>query len=261
MHTRRHRAKVLAKANLSPAHYDSSSVPTSDYISLPFINSYSVSGDSPPLNDSLSSAETVTNYDTVIPKEPASASAQPSPSLTNDPTSFLKSISYQAKVTDVDTTMLMFAQLITQNRQITPPIQVQTPNLIDPKSLSSAIGKMVEEEDIFVFLHRFEFEMTTRAIASQRWLTCFPSVLIGQFKEAYYNNASVCTSYEDMKIVLLNVGGYSITECLNFFPLKFRMSGNRSLLQWYNGWKYKFQVILDSLPFLVNCSDKLNDEM
>ncbi len=29
MHTRRHRAKVLAKANLSPAHSDSSSVPTS----------------------------------------------------------------------------------------------------------------------------------------------------------------------------------------------------------------------------------------
>ncbi len=220
-----------------------------------------MSGDSPPLNDSLTSAETVTNNDTVIPKEPASASAQPSPSLTNDPTSFLKSISDQAKVADVDPTMLMFAQLITQNRQITPPIQVQTPNLVDTKSLSSAIGKMVEGEDIFVFLHRFEFELTTRAIAPHRWLTCLPSVLIGQFKEAYYNNASVCTSYEDMKIVLLNVGGYSISECLNSFPLKFRMSGNRSLLQWYNGWKYKFQVILDSLPFLVNCSDKLIDEM
>ncbi len=72
---------------------------------------------------------------------------------------------------------------------------------------------------------------------------------------------AVCTTYDDMKLVLLNIGGYSVTECLNSFPLKFRNNGQKSLLQWYNHWRNKFQVILDSLPFLTNCSDKIIEEM
>ncbi len=115
---------------------------------------------------------------------------------------------------------------------------------------------MSEGEDIFVFLHRVEFELTSRAIPQHSWIKFLPSVLVGQYKEEYYNNVSTCTSFDDMKIVLLNLGGYSFSECLNSFPLKFRLGGHKTMLQWYNHWRYKFQVIMDCLPFLVNCTDQ-----
>ncbi len=64
-----------------------------------------------------------------------------------------------------------------------------------------------------------------------------------------------------MKLVLLNAVGYSITECLNSYPLKFRTGGTKSVIQWYNNWKYKFEVILGSLPFLLNFRDAVVSDM
>ncbi len=202
-------------------------------------------------NESFSSTTTTVPLDSVQSKD-ASPLATSCDKPGDDPTRLIKSISDKAKAADIDPTMFMFAQLLSKQSQPAAP----TPIPLDkPESLSSAIGKMTKGEDIFVFLHRFEFELSARTIPQHRWITYLPSVLSGFYKEAYYNKVAICTSYDNMKIVLLNIGGYSVSECLNLFSLKFRTGGQKTLLQWYNNWRYKFQIILDSLSFLVNCSD------
>ncbi len=67
--------------------------------------------------------------------------------------------------------------------------------------------------------------MKSNSVAQTQWLSCLPCVLSGVFSEAYYNNVTVCASYQDMRIVLLNTGGYSLAECLSSFPIKFRTNG------------------------------------
>ncbi len=62
---------------------------------------------------------------------------------------------------------------------------------------------------------------------------------------------AVCTTYDDMKLVLLNIGGYSVTECLNSFPLKFRNNCQKSLLQWYNHSRFNFCVCGTQVRFCV----------
>jgi len=185
-----------------------------------------------------------------------SEGATPSVSPIDESAEFLKSIQEKAKAVDMDPTLLMFAQLLTKQTTNTNPAQLVFDK---PDSLASAISRM--SEDVFVFLHRFEYELTRRRVHQNDWLSHLPSVLSGNYKEAYYNNVSVCTTYVEMKIVMLNIGGYSISECLNSYPLKFRASGHKSMLQWFNNWKYKFQVILESLPFLVHCNNKLIEDM
>ncbi len=53
-----------------------------------------------------------------------------------------------------------------------------------------------------------------------------------------------------MRTVLLNVGGYSLNDCLASLPVKFRQSGSKSVMQFYNNWKYKYSVMLSQLSFL-----------
>ncbi len=60
-----------------------------------------------------------------------------------------------------------------------------------------------------------------------------------------------------MRSILLNTGGYSYTDCLNSLPLKYRQNGSKSLLQWFNSWRYKFGVLLGNLPFLSKFPDAL----
>ncbi len=250
MYTRHQRAKALAMATQSPTHSENS---CSSLDSIPSLSSaHSVISGFSTSNESFSSTTTTVPLDSVQSKD-ASPLATSCYKPDDDPTLLIKSISDKAKAADIDPTMFMFAQLLSKQSQPAAP----TPIPLDkPESLSSSIGKMTEGEDIFVFLHRFEFELSARTIPQHRWITYLPSVLSGFYKEAYYNNVAICTSYyDDMKIVLLNIGGYSVSECLNSFPLKFRTGGQKTLLQWYNNWRYKFQIILDSLPFLVNCSD------
>ena len=74
---------------------------------------------------------------------------------------------------------------------------------------------MADNEDIVAFLNRFELELTNRNIPLDNFQSYLPSSLTGQFKEAYYNNLSMCPTYQDIRLVLLNAGGYSVTECLN----------------------------------------------
>ncbi len=76
-----------------------------------------------------------------------------------------------------------------------------------------------------------------------------PSLLHGPYSEAYYNNITNDITFQTMKTILLTTGGYSFAECINSFPLKYRTHGSKSLLQWFNSWRYKFSVILEHLPF------------
>ena len=47
-----------------------------------------------------------------------------------------------------------------------------------------------------------------------------------------------------------------MTDCLNSFPLKFRANGgSKSLMQWFNHWRYKFGVIIEHFSFLSGYSD------
>ncbi len=78
---------------------------------------------------------------------------------------------------------------------------------------------MQENEDIFAVLNRFQYNLK---LNNAEYLRALPAVLIGQYKEAYYNNVEGCHSYNQMRDVLLAVGGYTPNECLNSFPLKYR---------------------------------------
>ena len=81
------------------------------------------------------------------------------------------------------------------------------------------------------------------------WVIYLPSLLHGPYSEAYYNNITNDITFQTMKTILLTTGGYSFAECINSFPLKYRTNGSKSLLQWFNSWRYKFSVILEHLPF------------
>ena len=186
------------------------------------------------------------------PKEPLAA-------LDPDFTSQIKSIADKAKEHDMDPNKFMMHQLLCAHTlSVQPHSDTHDTN---PDMLSKVIGKLSDQEDVFVFLHRFEIELSTRHISLGTFHSYIPTCLLGRYKEAYYNNVSHCTSYDDMKLVLLNAVGYSITECLNSYPLKFRTGGTKSVIQWYNNWKYKFEVILGSLPFLLNFSDAVVSDM
>ena len=161
----------------------------------------------------------------------------------------LKELAEQAKANDVDPNMLLFAQLFSKQNQPQPSV-----SLVRTEPLSKSVGEMKHGEDMFVFLHRFEYHMKLRSVPTHDWLHVLPSLLHGEFSEAYYNNISPSTSFADMRTILLNTGGYSLNDCLNSFPLKFRSNGSKSLMQWFNHWKYKFGVVLEHLSFLSEYS-------
>ncbi len=69
------------------------------------------------------------------------------------------------------------------------------------------------------------------------------------------------TMYSDMRVVLLDTGGYSISDCLDLLDIRYKHNGSLSLKEWFTHSKYKFEVILDSLPFLFNCSNKVIESM
>lgn len=112
-----------------------------------------------------------------------------------------------------------------------------------------------------VFLNRFEAELAGRSIPSVHFRLYLPYCLSGALKEAYYNNISLCPTYADARIVLLNAGGYSLTECLSSFPLKFRHGGSKSLIQWFNHWRYKFNIMISNLPFSNSMHPTVRDEV
>ncbi len=227
MLTRRQRALApmsASQTDQSPSHSDDNSSSLNSIPSLSPVRSPI----SPLSNESFASTNA-----TVQATSPHSECATPSATHIDESAEFLKSIQEKAKAVDIDPTMLMFAQLLTKQTTNTAPAQ---PVFDKPDSLVSAIGRMLDGEDVFVFLHRFEYELTRRHVHKNDWLSHLPSVLSSNFKEAYYNNVSVCTTYEEMKIVMLNSGGYSISECLNSYPLKFRASGHKTMLQWFNNW-------------------------
>ncbi len=64
-----------------------------------------------------------------------------------------------------------------------------------------------------------------------------------------------------MRVVLLDVGGYSLADCLDSFEVKYRHNGSLYLKEWFTHTKYKIEVILDSLPFLSHCTNKMIESM
>ncbi len=158
----------------------------------------------------------------------------------------LKQLAEEAKANDLDPTVLMFAQLL--SNQSRPPPDKSSP-------LSKPIGEHKQGEDIFVFLHRFEYQMKLRHIPPINWLHYLPDLLHGEYSEAFYNNVTPTTSFSDMRTILLNAGVYSLNDCLQSFPLKFRTSGSKSPMQWFNHWKYKCGVILEHFTFLSELPD------
>lgn len=167
----------------------------------------------------------------------------------------VKELAEQAHSSGIDPNLLFMAKLFSQKASVNIPVQ-QPQSLTRFETLAKQIGSIKEGEDIFVFLHRFEFQLKSQSVPHTSWLSFLPSVLSGVYSEAYYNNITVCANYSDMRIVLLNTGGYSLAECLNSFPLKYRTSGSKSMLQWFNHWSYKFGVILNSFSFLSGQPDK-----
>ena len=81
----------------------------------------------------------------------------------------LKQLAEEAKANDLDPTVLMFAQLL--SNQSRPRPDKSSP-------LSKPIGEHKQGEDIFVFLHRFEYQMKLRHIPPINWLHYLPDLLI-----------------------------------------------------------------------------------
>ncbi len=79
-------------------------------------------------------------------------------------------------------------------------------------------------------LTRFEYTMHAKSVHMDDYLSALPLVLTGTFREAYFNNVNGCSSYPVMRNILLSIGGYSVSECLNAFPLKFHTNGSNSLM-------------------------------
>ncbi len=104
-------------------------------------------------------------------------------------------------------------------------------------------------------------ELGNKGIPLDNFQSYLPYCIPGFYMESYYNNISLCPRYADIRIVLLNAGGYSMIECFNSFPLKFRASGPQSLIQWYNGWKYKINIMLSNLPFMNAVHPGFKDEI
>ncbi len=179
-----------------------------------------------------------------LPQTPPHAKPDPTPLQQ------IKQLAEEAKANDVDPTMLLFAQLLSKHTQPQPTVP-----LVRTEPLSKSVGELKQGEDIFVFLHRFEYQMKLKAVPPDDWLHVLPSLLHGEYSEAYYNNISSSTTFCDMRTVLLNTGGYSLTDCLNSFPLKFRANSSKSLIQWFNHWRYKFGVIIEHFSFLSGYSD------
>ncbi len=64
-----------------------------------------------------------------------------------------------------------------------------------------------------------------------------------------------------MRSILLDVGGYSVSECLDTLDIKYRHGGSLSLMEWFTRAMYKFEVILDTLLFLSHCHNKMIESM
>ncbi len=87
--------------------------------------------------------------------------AKPSSSAT---ISKAKLLAQELKSSDVDPVYLLLSQLMENQLIATPPPQpVYTP-ANTPDSLAKSIGSLEHGEDIFVFLHRFEYGMKVNAV-------------------------------------------------------------------------------------------------
>ncbi len=251
MHTRRQRAKL-------PVSSDSLSSSGSEYCTYDHAPALSSLSSLSPRSDSSTSLSESVNTVVADPSMsviPMLKDKEATPGI--DLAAKLKSLTDQAKEHEIDPTMFMLQQIL-QSHSVSNHDSNESSN---PEKLSKVIGKLNDHDDVFVFLHRFEFELTNRRIPLNNFYNYMPACLTGHYREAYYNNIDQCTSYVDMRVVLLNMGGYSISECLNAYPLKFRPGGSKTMLQWFNHWKYRFQVILDRLPFLSTFNDKVVEDM
>ncbi len=194
------------------------------------------------------------------PDPPASKNTPTSPTLSK--LEELKSLSERAKACDLDPQLLLLAEIMSKTTTpSTAPPQHSQPAHIRYDFLAKQVGIMQKNEDIFAVLNRFQYNLKLNNVPHAEYLRALPAVLIGQYKEAYYNNVEGCHSYNQMRDILLAVGGYTPNECLNSFPLKYRPGGTKSITQWFHMWSYKFAVILNHIPFLDNMSEAAIDKM
>ncbi len=155
-------------------------------------------------------------------KVPSSEStgATPNPTMLSQIEN-LKNLTERARACDLDPHMLFLAEIMAKatTPTVTPTQQPQH-NHSRYDILAKQIGVMQEGEDIFAVLHRFQYTLKANNVPQQEYLKALPAVLVGQYKEAYFNNVEGCRSYTQMRDTLLAVGGYTANECLNSFPLK-----------------------------------------
>ncbi len=161
------------------------------------------------MSDSVT-LRTTEDSDDVTPKETLPIE----PNASTDLVAEMTSINDKAKEFNIDLDTFLLHQCLSSR----PTTYVQAPP-VDPNSpdkIVKIIGKMSEGEDIVVFLNRFELELGSRHIDLDDFRLYLPQCLSGPFKEAYYNNLGVCPTYQDVRVVLLNAGGYSLSVSIAF---------------------------------------------
>ncbi len=131
----------------------------------------------------------------------------------------------------------------------------------DPIRIKQAVGELKASEGIFAFFNKFETVMSSKGIHENLWLNHLAPLLTGRYCEAFSNFLKYSSTYSSMRSILLDVGGYSVSECLDTLDIKYRHGGSLSLMEWFTRTMYKFEVILDSLSFLSHCNNKMIESM
>ncbi len=156
---------------------------------------------------------------------------------------------------DIDFNSMMLYKLSEQL------IENKSVSLSDPSKTRMAVGELKEADDVFAFLHRFEMVVFSRNIPESKWLCHLAPLLTGRICEVYYNSYNRTSAYADMRATILQAGGYSLSECLDTYNSRYRHHGSQTLHEWYTHTKYKYEVILDSLPFLFNVPNSVVESM
>ncbi len=99
---------------------------------------------------------------------------------------------------DISTCVLHnLAQTLSLQQQIQrqPHVVPLTQTSRIDKNFLKSIGDMKPGDDIFVFLHKFEYNMKAYNVSHYDWILYLPSLLHGPYSEAYYNNVTADTTF------------------------------------------------------------------
>ncbi len=118
------------------------------------------------------------------------------------------------------------------------------------------LSKMESGESIFVVIARFERIMCQKSIDKFDWIPLFEKVLKGKWLEFYESKVESCIgSWDSLKSLMLEFGGFGIHDCLDHIADKFNSNGHHTASQWLNIDAYRKFTALRSLQSMSKFED------